>query len=45
VPVEGVLGKLVAGLLVTYLNIQGAWLVAGVLAAAGLWTRRCCGPA
>ncbi len=37
VPVEGVVGKLMAGLLVTYLNIQGAWLVAGVLAAAGLW--------
>jgi S-DNA-T family DNA segregation ATPase FtsK/SpoIIIE len=36
-PVEGVAGKLMAGLLVTYLNIQGAWLVAGVLAAAGLW--------
>jgi S-DNA-T family DNA segregation ATPase FtsK/SpoIIIE len=36
-PVEGVLGKLMAGLLVTYLNIQGAWLVAGVLAAAGLY--------
>ena len=36
-PVEGVVGKLMAGLLVTYLNIQGAWLVAGVLAAAGLW--------
>jgi S-DNA-T family DNA segregation ATPase FtsK/SpoIIIE len=37
VPVEGVTGKLMAGLLVTYLNIQGAWLVAGVLAAAGIW--------
>jgi S-DNA-T family DNA segregation ATPase FtsK/SpoIIIE len=37
VPVEGVVGKLMAGLLVTYLNLQGAWLVAGVLAAAGLW--------
>ena len=37
VPVEGVVGRLMAGLLVTYLNIQGAWLVAGVLAAAGLW--------
>jgi S-DNA-T family DNA segregation ATPase FtsK/SpoIIIE len=37
VPVEGVVGKLMAGLLVTYLNIQGAWLVAGVLAAAGLY--------
>jgi S-DNA-T family DNA segregation ATPase FtsK/SpoIIIE len=36
-PVEGVVGKLMAGLLVTYFNIQGAWLVAGVLAAAGLW--------
>jgi S-DNA-T family DNA segregation ATPase FtsK/SpoIIIE len=37
VPVEGLVGKLIAGQLVTYLNIQGAWLVAGVLAAAGLW--------
>jgi S-DNA-T family DNA segregation ATPase FtsK/SpoIIIE len=37
VPVEGVIGKLMAGTLVTYLNIQGAWLVAGVLAAAGLY--------
>ncbi len=36
-PAEGVVGRLVSGLLVTYLNIQGAWLVAGVLAAAGLW--------
>ncbi|MGA7829364.1 MAG: DNA translocase FtsK [Terracidiphilus sp.] len=36
-PVEGAAGRLMAGLLVTYLNIQGAWLVAGVLAAAGLW--------
>ncbi|MFZ1085560.1 MAG: DNA translocase FtsK [Terracidiphilus sp.] len=36
-PVEGVLGKLIAGVLVTYLNLQGAWLVAGVLAAAGLY--------
>jgi S-DNA-T family DNA segregation ATPase FtsK/SpoIIIE len=35
-PAEGVVGQLVSGLLVTYLNIQGAWLVAGVLAAAGL---------
>jgi S-DNA-T family DNA segregation ATPase FtsK/SpoIIIE len=37
VPVEGLVGKLIASLLVTYLNIQGAWLVAGVLAGAGLW--------
>jgi S-DNA-T family DNA segregation ATPase FtsK/SpoIIIE len=37
IPVEGVVGKLIANWLVTYLNLQGAWLVAGVLAAAGLW--------
>ena len=36
-PVEGVAGRLMAGLLVTWLNIQGAWLVAAVLAAAGLY--------
>ena len=36
-PVEGVAGRLVAGFLVTYLNIQGAWLVAAVFAAAGLY--------
>jgi S-DNA-T family DNA segregation ATPase FtsK/SpoIIIE len=36
-PVEGVMGRLMAGLLVGYLNIQGAGLVAGVLAAAGLY--------
>ena len=36
-PVEGVVGRLTANLLVVYLNIQGAWLVAGVLAAAGLY--------
>ncbi len=37
VPVEGVVGRLMAGTLVLYLNIQGAWLVAGVLAAAGIY--------
>jgi S-DNA-T family DNA segregation ATPase FtsK/SpoIIIE len=37
VPVEGVIGRLVAGSLVVYLNIQGAWLVASVLAAAGIY--------
>ncbi len=37
VPAEGVVGRLMAGLLVNYLNIQGAWLVAGILAAAGLY--------
>jgi S-DNA-T family DNA segregation ATPase FtsK/SpoIIIE len=36
-PVEGVSGRLIADKLVTYLNLQGAWLVAGVLAAAGLY--------
>ena len=37
VAVEGVVGRLVAGLLVVYLNIQGAWVVALVLAAAGIY--------
>jgi S-DNA-T family DNA segregation ATPase FtsK/SpoIIIE len=37
IPVEGVVGRLVAGLLVAWLNIQGAWLVAGVLAFAGVY--------
>ncbi len=37
VPVEGVLGRLVAGALVTYLNQQGAWILASVLAAAGVY--------
>ena len=37
VPAEGVVGKLMAGMLVGYLNIQGAWLVSGVLAVAGLY--------
>ncbi len=36
-PVEGVLGRLIAGLLVTYLNIQGAWLVAAVFAVVGIY--------
>ena len=37
VPVEGVVGRMVAGLLVVYLNIQGAWLVSAALAACGLY--------
>jgi S-DNA-T family DNA segregation ATPase FtsK/SpoIIIE len=37
VPVEGVVGRLMAGMLVVYLNIQGAWLVALALAACGLY--------
>jgi len=36
-PVEGVVGRLMAGLLVAYLNLQGAWVVASVFAAAGLY--------
>jgi len=37
IPVQGLVGSLVAAKLVMYLNIQGAWLVAGALAAAGLY--------
>ena len=37
IPVEGVVGRLMAGLLVAYLNIQGAWMVAAALAACGLY--------
>jgi DNA segregation ATPase FtsK/SpoIIIE, S-DNA-T family len=37
VPVEGVVGRLVAGILVVYLNIQGAWLVAAAFAVCGLY--------
>ena len=37
VPIEGVIGRLMAGLLVAYLNLQGAWVVALVLAVGGLY--------
>jgi S-DNA-T family DNA segregation ATPase FtsK/SpoIIIE len=37
VPAEGVTGRLMSGLLVNYLNIQGTWLVAGILAATGFY--------
>jgi S-DNA-T family DNA segregation ATPase FtsK/SpoIIIE len=37
VPVDGVVGSLIAGLLVSYLNVQGAWVVAGALALAGIY--------
>jgi len=37
VPIEGVVGRIAAGTLVAYLNIQGAWLVAAVLAGAGVY--------
>ncbi len=37
VPVEGVMGRVIAGALVVYLNTQGAWLVAFVLASVGVY--------
>jgi S-DNA-T family DNA segregation ATPase FtsK/SpoIIIE len=37
VPVEGVIGRVMAGFLVVYLNIEGAWLVAAALAACGVY--------
>src|SRR6266568_3350140 len=37
VPVEGVVGRIIAGTLVVYLNIQGAWLVAAALAVTGVY--------
>ncbi len=37
VAVEGVAGRLMAGLLVRYLNLQGAWVVSAVLAVAGMY--------
>jgi S-DNA-T family DNA segregation ATPase FtsK/SpoIIIE len=37
IPIQGVAGRLMAGLLVAYLNLQGAWVVAVVLAAAGVY--------
>jgi S-DNA-T family DNA segregation ATPase FtsK/SpoIIIE len=36
-PIEGVIGRLIADTLTGYLNTQGAWIVAGVFAAAGLY--------
>jgi DNA segregation ATPase FtsK/SpoIIIE, S-DNA-T family len=37
VAVEGVVGRLIAGMLVVYLNVQGAWVVALALAATGIY--------
>jgi len=37
VPVEGVIGRIVASTLVVYLNTQGAWLVSAALAVAGVY--------
>src|SRR5271170_1907880 len=36
-PVEGMTGRLVADALTGYLNLTGAWIVAGVFAAGGLY--------
>jgi len=37
IPAEGVMGRVISGVLVAYLNIQGAWLVALVLAGVGIY--------
>jgi len=37
VPFQGVVGRLLADFMIGYLNIQGTWLVAATLAAAGLY--------
>ena len=36
-PIEGFTGRLVADQLIRYFNVTGAWIVAGVLAAGGLY--------
>ncbi|WP_263356929.1 DNA translocase FtsK [Acidicapsa ligni] len=36
-PIEGVTGRLIADLLIRYLNTQGAWIVAAVFSCAGLY--------
>jgi S-DNA-T family DNA segregation ATPase FtsK/SpoIIIE len=35
--VEGVVGRLLSGLLVHYVNLQGAWILTAILALAGLY--------
>ena len=37
VPVEGVMGRVISNALVSYLNTQGAWLVAVVLSLTGIY--------
>ena len=37
VTIEGVVGRLIADTLTGYLNLTGAWIVAGVIAAGGLY--------
>jgi S-DNA-T family DNA segregation ATPase FtsK/SpoIIIE len=36
-PIEGVIGRLIADVLIVYVNVAGAWILAGVLAGAGLY--------
>src|SRR5271165_3072854 len=36
-PIEGVAGRLMADLLIVSLNTTGAWIVAGILAAGGIY--------
>ncbi|MFC5861654.1 DNA translocase FtsK 4TM domain-containing protein [Acidicapsa dinghuensis] len=36
-PIEGITGRLVTDELIAYLNITGAWIIAGVMAALGLY--------
>jgi len=37
VPVEGVIGRLMSGLLVSYLNVPGSWVVSLAMASVGLY--------
>ena len=37
VAAEGVVGRLMSGLLVTYINVQGSWILASVLACTGIY--------
>src|SRR5579862_1597516 len=37
IPIEGVMGRLVATTLIGYINVEGAWLVSAVLAGAGVY--------
>jgi S-DNA-T family DNA segregation ATPase FtsK/SpoIIIE len=37
VPAEGVVGRLMAGMLVQYVNIQGAWIISIILAGVGVY--------
>jgi S-DNA-T family DNA segregation ATPase FtsK/SpoIIIE len=37
VPVEGVLGRVISSILVGYVNVQGAWIIAAILAGTGLY--------